>query len=181
MQNILLDNEYNPILCDFGLASLNSNKLEEFVGTEFHAAPEILFHKPYNGFKIDIFSLGVTLFKLATSSYGFEQAIIKDKLYKCIIHNSIEDYWSFIKVKGIEELSGEFKQLYIKMVSYKAENRPNIEEILKSEWMEEIMQLNEKQMSELDNEIKKEFELREMVIEERLKQNIEIKEKKVVL
>ena len=67
------------------------------------------------------------------------------------------------------------------MVSDKAENRPNIEEILKSKWMKEIMQLNEKQLSELDNEIKEEFEIREDKVEEKLKQNIEIKEKKVVL
>ena len=68
------------LLCDFGLASLNSNDLKEFVGTKDHAAPEILCKEPYNGFKIDIFSLGVTLFRLVTSNSGFCQSI-NDNLY----------------------------------------------------------------------------------------------------
>ena len=160
MQNILLDNEYNPILCDFGLASLNSNELEQFVGTKSHAAPEILANRPYNGFKIDIFSLGVTLFRLVTSNPPFEQAK-NDSIYKYIKNDLFEGYWFIVKQKGIKKLSDEFKKLYIKMVSYEPENRPTIQEILKGEWMEEIMKLNEKEMSELDNEIKEEFEFRE--------------------
>ena len=66
------------------------------------------------------------------------------------------------------------------MVSYEPENRPNIEEILNSKWMKDIKKLNEKEISELDNEIKKEFEFRETVMEENLKQNMEIKEKESV-
>ena len=176
LQNILLDNEYNPKLCDFGLASLNSNELKEFLGTRDHAAPEILCKEPYNGFKIDIFSLGVTLFRLVTSNSGFGQAI-NDKIYNYIRNNCFDGYWFIIKAKGIKELSDEFKKLYIKMVSFEPENRPNIQEILNSEWMEEIMKLNEEEITELDNDIKEEFEYREMVIEEKLRPNMEIKEK----
>ena len=44
--------------------------------------------------------------------------------------------------------------------------------------MEEIIQLNKKET--LDKEIKDEFEFREMIIEEKFKQNMDIKEKKVV-
>ena len=43
--------------------------------------------------------------------------------------------------------------------------------------MEEIMNLNEEQITELDNDINEEFEYREMVIEEKLRSNMEIKEK----
>ena len=101
LENILLDENYNPKLCDFGLSEFNKENLTESVGTVNYAAPEILEQKPYNGFKIDIFSLGVTLLTLVTGATGFSQATSKDFAYFLIKNNLYEQYWNAFGIKGI--------------------------------------------------------------------------------
>ena len=69
MENILLDGGFNPKICDFGYACEikgedESGKLKEYIGTPSYAAPELFLHRPYEGVKADIFSLGATLIKL---------------------------------------------------------------------------------------------------------------------
>ena len=90
LENILLDNCYNPKICDFGFATEikgkdGSGKLYEFLGTENYAAPEMFINKPYNGIKIDIFSLGVILLKLVTAKNGFLRANKEDQYNASIL------------------------------------------------------------------------------------------------
>ena len=47
------------------------------------------------------------------------------------------------------------------MVSFEPNERPTIEEILNSEWLHEINNLNQQQILDLENEIKQEFHNRE--------------------
>ena len=62
----MLDENYNPKIYDYSFACLNANNLEQFVGTINYTAPEIHLHRPYDGKKCDIFSLGQLLFFLVT-------------------------------------------------------------------------------------------------------------------
>ena len=56
MENIYLDKNYNPKIFIFGFSCLNTDNLQEYLGTPRYEAPEILANHPYNGFKSDIFS-----------------------------------------------------------------------------------------------------------------------------
>ena len=56
MQNILVDSDFSPKICDFGFATENNANLSEYLGTLCYAAPEILRNKPYDGFKADRFN-----------------------------------------------------------------------------------------------------------------------------
>ena len=175
LNNFLLDGDcYNIKLGDFGFSSLitkkkngKTKKLIGQLGTPAYMAPEIFLKKPYDGEKADIFSLGVILFNLRTSKFGFVEAKvinfakdIREKLYNYIKGKNIETYWKILgKIFNINGLSEEFKKLYIKMISYDPNERPSIEEVYNDDWMKEIRDLNEEELKayeiELINVLKK--------------------------
>ena len=122
-------------------------------------APEILSNKPYDGILSDIFSLGKLLFSMVTQMQGFQVATIKDKFYSLIMKRHFDIYWKSFDDHNLN-LSQSFKDLYMRMVAFEPKERPTIEEILNSEWMQEINNLNEAQLNALENEIRQELHFR---------------------
>ena len=89
LKNILMDINYNPIICDFGLSDyikdLKSGESIRTPGTLGFKAPELIEKKlPYDGIRADIFSLGVILFNLVTSKGSIFKPIEKNLLYEQI-------------------------------------------------------------------------------------------------
>ena len=82
--NILLDNKFNPKICDFGFSTYIQKNLKDKLGTPEYMAPEI-YKGNYDGEKVDIFALGVILFNLITGIYPFEEAKITNKVYRLIM------------------------------------------------------------------------------------------------
>ena len=163
--NLLLDENFEPLITDFGLSeeiyNLNNTPLEKkgLVGTRQYICPQMWIKKPYTGIDADIFSLGVVLFNLVTGKFGFDISVTNDKLYKLIANKYYELYWNqmSIAIPYISTLSNEFKNLYIKMVSFKPEKRPRINEILNDPWFAEINNMSEEQLNELHEEMMEEF------------------------
>ena len=156
-------------IADFGLSSLiiKDNKGKPLkqkgeVGTSYYKAPEMYKKGYYDGEKADIFSLGVILFNLRTAKFGFQKAKEDDDLYKHIKKGEIKTYW--IKLGNsinINDLTEDFKNLYIKIVTYNPKKRPSLEEIFGDVWFEEIRNLNDKELKEYDEELIKELKGRE--------------------
>ena len=160
LQNILLDENFSPKICDFGFACINSSNLTDILGTKAYKPPEIGPNKTYDGKKADIFSLGASLILLVTGKEGFKMASIQDKLYNKILLKHLNLYWKIIESRIKEmTLSTEFKDLYIKMVTYNPNSRPSAEEILNHPWFNEIKEIknNEEKMEELENKIRENF------------------------
>ena len=138
LDNILLDENYQPVLCDFGFSALidadGQTKLNDYLGTTKYFPPEILKKIPYDGKKSDIFSLGVILFTLLFNQFGFEIATPTNYLYKLIINQKYEKYWEEIgknlEHKKVESISSQLKELYIKMISSNPNERPSIETVI---------------------------------------------------
>ena len=173
MQNILVDQNFAPKICDFGFATQNNDHLDEYLGTRNYASPEILRNKPYDGFKADIFSLGVVLLTLTTCKIGFGSATRNDPYYRFIMVKHIKTYWSEVE-KIVKGMSQELKDLYIKMVAYNPLERPTIEEIFNSPWMKEIRDLNEEQLNQLEDEIREDFMKREVSVNESMKKEMNV-------
>ena len=175
MQNILVDDNFNPKICDFGFATQNNNHLTEFLGTRNYADPYILRNKPYDGFKADIFSLGVVLLTLTTCKIGFIEASKFDQYYRLIMTKNYQKYWEAVSSQ-ITGLSQELKNLFVKMVAFKPDDRPTIEQIFNSEWMREIREMNNDELLQLENEIREEFIKREEMVNNSTKQEMEVDE-----
>ena len=168
MQNILLDDDFNPKICDFGFATElkgndGSGKLTDYLGSLNYAAPEIFLHKPYNGVQADIFSLGVVLINLVTSKIGFIEANKRDRYYKYIILRRYDAYWNKVKSQ-LGEVSNALKDLYFKMICFNPDERPSIEEIFKHPWMKEVMDMNEEELKYIEKEVLDDFKEREQAV-----------------
>jgi len=165
LNNIFLS-EDNYILkyVDFGKAMEIQSKLQDFLGTSYYTAPEILLRRPYYGKSGDIFSLGIVLFILVTGKLPFKMALPNDNLYKYIARG---DYIEFWKRKNVN-ISPSFMELFDNMIAFDYTQRPSISEIRQSNWIKEINY-------ELIPLLKQEFILRN----EKLNYNKSFKSKKI--
>ena len=76
LENILIDQDANIKVADFGMATWQDNSrdklLRTFCGSPHYAAPEIISGKPYNGALADIWSCGVILYALLAAKLPFD-------------------------------------------------------------------------------------------------------------
>eukprot|EP00064_Thunnus_orientalis_P009431 superscaffoldBa00001197_g9455 len=76
LENILLDQDLNVKLADFGLSNhfQKGSLLQTYCGSPLYAAPEIVKGLPYQGPEVDCWALGVLLYSLVYSSMPFDGA-----------------------------------------------------------------------------------------------------------
>lgn len=133
LENILIDNELNLKIADFGFASYKSiNNLKSYRGTMTYMAPEIKEGKTYKGTQVDMFSIGVILFIIVQGIFPFKEARKEEYFYNLLLTGQIDTY--FQKVNG-STLSDDFKDLILRMFSYDPENRPTIEQLKAHPWV----------------------------------------------
>ena len=177
LDNILLCGEnYTIKIADFGFSSFieknkkgKAKKQNKNVGTKNYTAPEIVLGKKYDGERADIFSLGVILFNIRLSKFGFTEFVVdkkdidlKNNLYQYIKDKKPNLYWELLgKYIDINDLSDEFKDLFFKMVSFNPKERPTIEEIYNHAWLKDIRNLNDKEWEQYEQEFINELKIRE--------------------
>mmetsp|Transcript_54854 Transcript_54854/g.117743 ORF Transcript_54854/g.117743 Transcript_54854/m.117743 type:complete len:353 (+) Transcript_54854:1-1059(+) len=84
LENLLLDKPNGSVkICDFGLAhvyeplgdgTFNLVRLTRCCGTKSYTPPEVLAGMPYDGFLVDVWSLGVCLFAMCAGFFPLEVA-----------------------------------------------------------------------------------------------------------
>ena len=86
MDNILLDCEKGVKICDFGVSKIikKGQVIKEQCGTPAYLAPEIIIDTGYEGFFVDIWSLGVLLFAMLCGTVPFKAPTL-DELHKLIL------------------------------------------------------------------------------------------------
>ena len=188
IDNILLDgNDFDPKISDFGFAIEYSPTLKGNLGTRHYKAPEI--DDIYDGYKIDVFSLGITLIAITYGLTGFETEPKKSQLYPLIISKDkkkLAIYWKVLKKfnEKIVKATDDFKDLYYKMIELNPKQRITIEEILKHKWFGKIPQMTQEELKQYEKEIKikEEFQKREIIVmeccEEEIQKNIESSDNK---
>ncbi|XP_078270192.1 NUAK family SNF1-like kinase 1 isoform X1 [Rhinoraja longicauda] len=79
LENILLDENLNVKLADFGLSNLyhKDRLLETYCGSPLYASPEIVNGLPYQGPEVDCWALGVLLYTLVYGTMPFDSQSYK--------------------------------------------------------------------------------------------------------
>lgn len=117
--NMLISKYGQLKLADFGLAHAQLGACTVFKGTLHFMAPEVLEKKPYDPFKADVWSLGLTIYSLAFGYLPF----------------SCKGEWEFIKQYGLKydsmprRISSQFNALLIMCLTANPEDRSSISEV----------------------------------------------------
>ena len=161
IENIIFDKDFWPVIIDFGFAKKYKNEKGEITlltidkGSRYYIAPEIWKEEKFNGEKADIFSLGVVLFLLVNKKYGFDKSKKTDKYYGLIVEKKYDEYWKKLK---LENLSDDFKNLYVKMVAFEPGERPTFDEILNSAWLKDVSNLTQGDEDKIKKELKEKYD-----------------------
>jgi serine/threonine protein kinase len=75
LTNVLVDRDRKVKLIDFGFADNSGRTLHAYCGTPSYMAPEIVLKKDYKGQQVDVWALGVVLYKLLTGEYAFGSSL----------------------------------------------------------------------------------------------------------
>ena len=138
-ENLLLDENENLKVSDFGLSALSDSKgqdglLHTTCGTPAYVAPEVLSRKGYDGAKADIWSSGIILFVLVAGYLPFHEV------------NLIEMYRKISRAefKCPRFFSAELKDLLHKILDPDPSTRITIARIKRSAWYRKPFEANAK-------------------------------------
>lgn len=124
-ENILLDDNYTPKLCDFGFCRTNriaGNDSKN--GTLYYAAPELFSKGEFDTFKTDIYAIGITLYSLSELQFPFRSGD-QNFIIQQIISGSLS-------IRN--GLDYRLKRLVEKCTSMNPQCRPTIEDIIHDEY-----------------------------------------------
>ena len=122
--NILLDENQELKIADFGLARDVETKMTKGVCTPLYAAPEVLTLEPYNE-KCDVWSAGLILYEMLTGKEMFAHVKKKSELLKEVASFSSESH----KIKMPKELHEEWGNIISKMMTHNPAKRPTFKEM----------------------------------------------------
>lgn len=124
-ENILLDQNMNPKISDFGYCrtALTCGD-EEKRGTLHFAAPELFVRGEFDTLKSDIWAIGITIYCLSENNFPFKRG---------------NDFFVINQIKSgklclCEKISPSLKKLVQKCTDLRPMNRPTIEEIINDEY-----------------------------------------------
>ncbi|KAG2716065.1 hypothetical protein I3760_03G107000 [Carya illinoinensis] len=139
--NILLDDDFEPVLGDFGLAKLVDTKLTHVTtqvrGTMGHIAPEYL-HTGKSSEKTDVFGYGITLLELVTGQRAVdlsrleeeEDVLLLDHIKKLQRENRLDDIVDGnLKTYDPKEV-GTLVQVAFLCTQSSPEDRPTMAEVV---------------------------------------------------
>lgn len=121
--NILLDKNFYPKICDFGLSrTYNEPLIKSQVGTQTYMAPEILEGNPY-GPPVDVYSFAIMACEIMSKSKAYPEIENMDlKIMKRIVNGSLRPKFS-------PDVNPNFQELIKKCWDSDPLNRPSFNEI----------------------------------------------------
>lgn len=170
LDNILLDDNFQLMLIDFGFAeewrAKTSEKLDDLemakvMGTKGYISPEQFYNDGNESIwlkKWDMFALGVVLFILVKGVWPFEVPTREDEFYQYLLLKKTSYFWKTHQKKrrtfanqAYNILSYEVKSLISDLLSPNPNERPDISEIKEHPWLQKDL-LSEEEIRKLMSE-----------------------------
>lgn len=135
-ENILLGKGMSVKLCDFGYCRTSLIAGDDSKnGTIYYAAPELFRKGQFDTLKTDIYAIGITLYSISELQFPF-----KDGDQQYIVEQIVKSHLSIRR-----GLNKQLRRLIENCTAMKPSNRPNIDDLLKDEY------LNNEKLSEKEN------------------------------
>ena len=128
-ENLLLDADMNIKFCDFGLCKTMKKNclLKTPCGSPFYAPPEVINNVDYDGFKSDIWSLGIVTYTMATGNLPWTET------NQTLLFEQITN----MDVTIPSKLSPPLQQILSMMLQRDPNKRPSAKELLEMPWLQE--------------------------------------------
>lgn len=170
LDNILLDDNFQLMLIDFGFAeefrSKSSEKLDDLdmaktMGTKGYISPEQYYHdgnEPIWLKKWDVFALGVVLFIMVKGTCPFESPTREDEFYKYLLLKKKNYFWKAHQKRrefanqAFNLLSYEVKGLISDLLNPNPNERPDITEIREHPWLQKKELMTEEEIKKMMSE-----------------------------
>lgn len=128
-ENVLLDSNYSPKLCDFGFCRTTKYAGNESKnGTLYYAAPELFTKGKFDTKKADIWAVGIMIYSLFELQFPFKDGkqsfIIKQIMSGNLLIN--------------KSLDPRIRKIVEQCTNVDPNKRPTIDEILQSDYFNEI-------------------------------------------
>ncbi len=138
LANVLVDEDFEPRLGDFGsacplVAPDGGHKLEDVVGTRGYMAPEMSAHKPYDGVKADLFSLGVVLLALVLGTAPFHDDVLTDAQYKRFCDDNPR-FWAELAKNRLNPFLASFQTVINGLLALDPNDRTSTAEVKETVW-----------------------------------------------
>ncbi|CDY23269.1 BnaA08g12770D [Brassica napus] len=149
-ENLLLDEEGNLKVTDFGLSALTEHLKQDGLfhttcGTPAYVAPEVILKKGYDGAKADLWSCGVILFVLLAGYLPFQDDNLVN-MYRKI-------YRGDFKCPGW--LSSDARKLVTKLLDPNPNTRISIDKVMDSAWFKKHSTRSKNEAEDLDISVHK--------------------------
>ncbi len=118
--NILIDDNDNAILCDFGIATVLNEDRKTFCGTLNYLAPEMLLGKNYDE-KIDVWAIGIVIYECFIGNVPFDDMNV--------FYN--EKFREKFLVPFDNDVEPILKDLIVNLLKIEPEKRMKLENVVK--------------------------------------------------
>ncbi|KZV51930.1 CBL-interacting protein kinase 13 [Dorcoceras hygrometricum] len=147
-ENLLLDEDGNLKVSDFGLNALSESKrrdglLHTTCGTPAYVAPEVISRKGYDGAKADVWSCGVILFVMLAGYLPFHDSNVMEMYRKISMAEYKCPHWFPIEVR----------RLLSKILDPNPSTRISICRIMENAWFRKGLNSNDARTQVGDNKM----------------------------
>ncbi|CAM9381625.1 unnamed protein product [Ectocarpus sp. 4 AP-2014] len=136
-ENILLDNNFQLRMADFGLSSIMEDEngvCYTECGTRSYMAPEVLAKQPYDGAQADLWSAGVVLFIMLAGNPPFQMAVSTDWWFRAVSSGRHDRFWA-AHLRGCPDFPPLAQAFLNRIFVADPLQRATLEELKSHEWL----------------------------------------------